>query len=77
MWCGLNEARLNLVIVIVFAVVGAVLFVVGLILFLEGFDKNFSWLIFISGLGFLLAAYGWAVDSGFIEGKGTLASTPG
>jgi hypothetical protein len=62
--------------VIIIAIVGVVLLFVGLILFLEGFDKTFSVLLVVSGLGLMFGAYMLAVDFGFIEGKGTLASTP-
>jgi uncharacterized protein YqgC (DUF456 family) len=72
----MNEIRLNLVTVIIFAIVGVVLLFVGLILFLEGFDKTFSTLLVVSGIGLMLAAFGLAAESGFVERKGTLASTP-
>jgi hypothetical protein len=72
----MNEIRLNFVTVIIFAIVGVVLLFVGLMLFLEGFDKTFSVLLFVSGLGLIFGAYTMAVEFGFIEGRGTLASTP-
>ena len=63
----MNDARFNLVVVISFGVVSAVLLVAGLIFLIKGFDAGSSAILLVFGLGFGITAFGLARDFGFIE----------
>jgi hypothetical protein len=63
----LGNLRSDLVLVLCFGVAGAVLVVLGLILLLLGFAPGKFALLFVFGLGLIIAAYALAAEFGFVE----------
>ena len=73
---NVNTARLNLLLVIGFAVVGVILLVLGVIFSIYGFGEGSGPGLAIFGVLFLFAAYLLGVGFGFLEGYIDIFSGP-
>ena len=65
---NVNTARINLVLVIAFVVVGVILLVLGVIFSIYGFGEGSGLGLAIFGVLFLFAAYILGVGFGFLKG---------